>query len=264
MKHQEFIDYLTHPEILGDTSLSSINKVVDKFPYFQTAQILFAKNLHNQNNINYNEQLKVAAVYAPDRTVLYNLIYNYEEVQSLKFELQTRKAEDLSLKVKEDLDIVKEETKKEPFISNKLETFNNESSTQNIKQETNNEKQTTNNEQLFSGWLNTGNHNIVNTEIKLSAEIVNKKDLSKKDLIDVFIKAEPKIIPAKTEFYSSTAKAKESLKEHEDLVSETLAKIYAKQTNFSKAISIYEKLILKYPEKSAYFAIQIKKLKEQF
>ncbi len=273
MKHQEFIDYLTHPHVLGDTSLLSLNKVVDKFPYFQTAHLLFAKNLHAQNNINYNEQLKVAAVYASDRTVLYNLIYNYEEVQSLKFEVQTSKAESLSPKVKVEDNIVKEETKKEYPLSdsNKLETLNFEPSIQNTKSETNNEQPITNKqqlitntEQLFSDWLKTEKNNVLNTELNPTVDAIDKKELSKKDLIDVFIKAEPKIIPTKTEFYSSTTRAKESLKEHEDLVSETLAKIYAKQTNYSKAISIYEKLILKYPEKSTYFAIQIKKLKEQF
>ena len=45
------------------------------------------------------------------------------------------------------------------------------------------------------------------------------------------------------------------------LVSETLAEIYAQQELYSRAIEIYKKLILLYPEKSAYFASLIEKVK---
>ena len=43
---------------------------------------------------------------------------------------------------------------------------------------------------------------------------------------------------------------------------ETLAQIYAEQGYFEQAKRIYSKLILAYPEKSAYFAILIQKLNE--
>ena len=46
-----------------------------------------------------------------------------------------------------------------------------------------------------------------------------------------------------------------------DFVTETLAQIYASQGYFAQAKEIYEKLILAYPEKSAYFAALIEKLK---
>ena len=53
--------------------------------------------------------------------------------------------------------------------------------------------------------------------------------------------------------------------EHKDfggeILTETLAEIYAQQEIYKKATEIYEKLILLYPEKSAYFASLIEKVK---
>ncbi len=51
-----------------------------------------------------------------------------------------------------------------------------------------------------------------------------------------------------------------SILEDEELVTETLANIYLSQKNYDKALSSYQKLSLKYPEKSIYFASRIKEI----
>jgi len=88
-----------------------------------------------------------------------------------------------------------------------------------------------------------------------------------KDLISNFIRKVPQKITSapekqtlieinrpKHEFFSPENMAKLSLMENEDLVTETLAKIYAQQGNLAKARKAYDKLSLKFPEKSDYFA----------
>lgn len=95
----------------------------------------------------------------------------------------------------------------------------------------------------------------------------NKKTgLSRKeidDLLNKFITEEPSISKPQSNFFNPVKNAKQSLKESEDLVTETLAKIYVLQKNYTKAIKAYEQLSLVYPEKKTFFASQIKKIKEQ-
>jgi len=55
--------------------------------------------------------------------------------------------------------------------------------------------------------------------------------------------------------------AERSVAENKDVLSETLAKLYAQQGHREKAITMYQRLCLAFPEKSAYFAAEIEKLK---
>jgi tetratricopeptide (TPR) repeat protein len=98
---------------------------------------------------------------------------------------------------------------------------------------------------------------------QMGAESSNSKKQMQSDLIDKFIIANPRIEPVreKTDFQLEDI-SKPFIEEEGCFVTETLAKIYINQGYYSKAIDIYEKLSLKFPEKSSYFASQIEKVKE--
>ncbi len=58
--------------------------------------------------------------------------------------------------------------------------------------------------------------------------------------------------------------SQEQIQAHDDFFcTETLAEIYVEQGYYEMAMRIYSKLILAYPEKSAYFATLIEKLKQE-
>ena len=108
--------------------------------------------------------------------------------------------------------------------------------------------------------------NIIDIIPETKLDLKNKIDT----IVEQFIKDEPTISRSqntdkqeekpKTEFYSPLKKAKSSLDETRLPVSETLAKIFAAQGNFPKAIYAYQQLILIYPEKKIFFVNQIEEL----
>lgn len=121
------------------------------------------------------------------------------------------------------------------------------------------EEQTENNDpKSFLEWIG-----VSATEVKPEISLKQAERLAFKkraeSLINEFITNQPKIKPKK-EFYSPENMAKKSLVDNENIVTETLAKVYADQGNISKAKSIYEQLILRFPEKKSYFATIIRNL----
>ncbi|MEO6149135.1 MAG: hypothetical protein ABIN95_01435, partial [Mucilaginibacter sp.] len=95
-----------------------------------------------------------------------------------------------------------------------------------------------------------------NTAQNGGEEVKHKGD----EIIERFIKEEPQIRPTNTLKLDTENKAKKSAEDQNDLVTETLANIYAEQMLYPKAIAIYKKLMLKFPEKSRYFADRIENL----
>src|ERR1017187_5070578 len=74
MNRQQFISYVAQPSMLSAETEALLGNIVREFPFFQTAQLLYAKNLFDIRSIQYGTQLKIASAYSGNRSVLYELI----------------------------------------------------------------------------------------------------------------------------------------------------------------------------------------------
>ncbi|HWY33950.1 MAG TPA: hypothetical protein VNX68_04845, partial [Nitrosopumilaceae archaeon] len=100
MKQEEFIQLLENPFKTDERTIGELEKIIEHYPYFQTAYLLYAKALEHNNHLNYYPALKKTAVIAGDRTVLYHLItrktgQNIKNSNENKPIVETGKAENI-------------------------------------------------------------------------------------------------------------------------------------------------------------------------
>jgi len=90
-------------------------------------------------------------------------------------------------------------------------------------------------------------------------------DFNRKEskIIERFLEKEPQIKPQQADKLDNENKAKQSSEDSNEIVTETLAAIYAEQMLYQKSIAAYKKLMLRFPEKSLYFADKIEQLEKK-
>ena len=67
-------DYIKHPERLDKETLPHLCRLVDAYPYFQPARLLYLRNLYQLHDAAFDRELRRAAYYLPDRRALFQLI----------------------------------------------------------------------------------------------------------------------------------------------------------------------------------------------
>lgn len=206
VKENKISSMIQNPYIIDKDESIYISNLLENFPYFQTAHILYSKALQNTKSIRFKSQLKKAAIYSGDRNLLFDIIIQQEDLNISKANIKHK---------------LKKEEKKVELHS-------------------------------FLDWIS-----IVQTK-----KIIRSKKQKSDEIINIFLEKKPKIKNNKQRFFNASENAKKSIVENNDIITETLAKVYAKQEHFEKAILAYQKLSLKYPQKSSYFADQIKVIKK--
>ena len=220
MNTEKIISLIKNPNQINKKDVAFLEDISINHPSFSLLHILIAKGLLNTENIRYNRKLKKAAIYSLDRKQLFKLIS--ENLQKERTVINT-----LPKKIKlEDKFTIKPKEKLK--IGQPLKFDSKE-------------------EHSFSEWLSL-------TKVQ---KIYREKSNEKTDLINNFIEKNPSIKADKNKFFSPIETAKSSIIENDELVTETLARVYLEQEHFEKAIEAYKKLSLKYPKKSSLFANQI-------
>jgi len=301
MNTTSFINLLQHPQTVNPEQTRELESVIKQFPYFQSARAVYLKALKNQESFKYNHELKTTAAYTTDRSVLFDYITSEEFVQNeiskhikesierLK-EIEVKDVEDISVdrsvtiddalkkqvqdtegvldpalfERKIEVNKVAELSREEPIIE--VDTKNIEKLPEEKLKVGTPLEFDKNETHSFTEWLKITSFKPIErkeNEAKKPKKVKPKnKDRAKKfDLIDKFLADLPKIDPNKSTSSSKNIAKKQMIKP-ESLMTETLARIYVEQKNYEKAIQSYKILSLKYPEKSGFFADQIKAIKQ--
>jgi len=233
---ENFISILKNPELSNQEQTNELKTLIESYPYFQSARSLFLKGLKNQDSFKYNNELKVTAAYTSDRTVLFDFItspsFNFVK-NSISHELEK------AILINPVIDSLEKKLAKELPENNlnigKPLSFSNS------------EKRS------FSEWLQLSSVKSIIREPS-----VREKMISKSSIIDQFIEKKPKLKPViKSDNIIVSDLKNESTN---SLMTETLAKVYLEQKKYENAIQAYKILSLKYPEKSGFFADQIKRI----
>ena len=74
MMQQQLHQWIKHPECLNRETLFELRTLLARYPYFQTARLLYLKNLYLLHDISFGEELRRAALYVTDRRILFQLV----------------------------------------------------------------------------------------------------------------------------------------------------------------------------------------------
>lgn len=178
----------------------------------------------------------------PDQKESFETIPEMKDVSEILFEPDVEK----------EVPLVKPEVSKTPFSFSGASVYNIEDYYSNVSQNTGDEND-------FFSWLsNPSSRN----EPEQDKE-TKQPDSKKSEIIERFIKNKPSVSRPKSEFFNPHDAAKKSVELPDMLVTETLANVYMGQENYAGALRIYEKLLLKNPQKRPYFAALIEKIKKE-
>ncbi|MCB9190977.1 MAG: hypothetical protein H6602_04885 [Flavobacteriales bacterium] len=265
MTQDQFNKWLNDPGSMNSDSIPQLREVIKRYPYFNVAQMLLAKNLRSENHIDQLKQLQLAAVMAPDRKVFHDYLNDRKKVVPAKLdeptvvEIEPAEAETADQEITKPEPRFPDELIPEPVIY-QLETADLPELP--VKEE---QKSIEPEELSFSEWLaftESGELTEAPSE-KSQGKIPVGEELSGIDIIDHFLSQADELPKKRAEFFDPRKAAAKADKDDFTVVSETLAKIYFQQEKYELAKQAYRSLSLNYPEKSVYFAARLKEIEEK-
>ncbi len=245
----------------SDVNIEKIEALIKRYPYFQTARLLYTKELQSTNKEQFAEELSKTALLCADRKRLFYLIQPEDYIEFLR------------LPDEEPIDHDRTDEILDSYFKTFGENIDKEarkgSEKGSGKDSTNRSNNTSEDSELnyaitdylsYIESLGEGNEGNETTQ-------TNHQPFEHQDIIDAFIEKKESDsasnIQLKNEKYNQSADLENNDKsidsdDDSEFLTETLAKIYIKQKKYDKALTIIKRLSLNFPKKSAYFADQIR------
>ena len=232
-------EYIGTQKSGGQTAQKQLRQIVERYPFYQAARLLLLRSLYESHDSSFGQELRRAAVYVPSRRVLYNLI----EADRLK-PVPESKVHKRTEEVEDGMD------RTYSLIDNFLSTT---SEPQPVKK-SRSVRPTADASTDYMTYMLQIEEDSATSDVSPATETVTYNQ----PLLDIFLEQGKITIQEHPD---------EELQKPEDttnneVLTETLARIYIKQGKYDKALEIIRRISLKYPKKNRYFADQIRYLEK--
>lgn len=243
---------------MKETDLSALEQTIEKYPWYSLAHLEFFKRMNELGEDHRNAYLRKAAAYLYSRETLYDLAFPKSDHS--RGEVHT---ENESFDLSQEPEVMEPDTRAdaEADVVELIPDLEEEEDFFEFIPDTDDEP-VTEQRVVFAG----GDY--------FSRVELETLELDREQPLDKFIVEKPSLLRAST---TSSPKADSpyvkdgdpspaeidtsEMFEDSGFYTETLAKIYTEQGFYKRALDVYAKLILLYPEKSVYFASLVKELK---
>ena len=226
MQSAQFIKHIRNPHNIQKEDLLGLNNLCQEYPYCASLHKLRLKALKQAGSEKYNNELKMTAAISGNRSLLFEYI-----TQNSFTLLKKEVVKQIITKPKEILQLGK------PLKFDESEKHS------------------------FNEWLRLTHFEPIDRNDNLNKKTKLKPTEKTTKIVNFITASKDKELPKK-EFFSPSNTALQSSTTNNNLMTETLAKVYLEQGHLEKAITAYEILSLKYPQKSSLFANQIKAIKQ--
>lgn len=299
MNRQKLTELVTQPERISSRDSAMLTEMAAQYPYATAIQILLAKSKQEQPDARFF--LATAALYTPNRQILKQLMENHlPALASTKQQAKESEPERKAIIIpvadtdteanqtvpttpvdetntsdttpKPDTDVFEELQKNLKRLReerSKMYTHQEVQQTSDTKKgDTVQDETETTETDVHSHDSRSGMHPALQQIVDEHQQqpLENPRVQEQRNLIDSFLenalglqKRQLQTTASETQITDLTQNLAFT---PQDMATETLAKIMERQGKTDKAIDIYQKLILKYPQKSVYFADCIERLKK--
>ncbi|MCR4808785.1 MAG: tetratricopeptide repeat protein [Prevotella sp.] len=244
----DIAELIKHPERLDRDSLYELRSMLALYPYFQSVRLLLLQNLYLLHDPTFDEELRRAAIYITDRKVIFQM------VEAGHYKLKNRTEGPTSSDSRPSP--LNKDSRTLSLIDDFLDTMPKDDEPGINK----GRKPTPADAAIdYVAYL------LENENEEDRRQAAEAPQLIGQSLIDKFINNGKGRIVLSDEPQTPKTETEEKTEEKTDeerVNTETMARIYIKQGNYSKALEIIKQLSLDYPKKSIYFADQIRFLEK--
>ncbi len=235
MKQQQITQQIKHTDHHATITVEELTEGLAAYPWCATLHMLLLRKLHAGNHPGFQAQLQQSALFVHDRKILHANLFAGRMTPMPSVDTTTQ-PETVTVAA-------------QPEITG--------TSVEEMKQEVQEDLQ----EDLPEEAHEEVQEDLPEEVPEDVPEEATPSASPKEELIERFIREEPRIVPKEGDYTESVAIAERSNMPAFDLVTETLANVYLEQGNKSKAIKIFQSLSLTFPEKSSYFASRISEIR---